>query len=138
MTPIQRIGTTVFLVLVALTFTSSPRAATLVAAEKRTDNIITHLSEGRYDDVAALFGPKLAEALPVDRLRSTWVSLGANLGSLEDVQLLEGKITSNGLAITKRRLRFAAYPIIMTVTYRNMDVAGIFFKAEAPLSDLGK
>lgn len=111
-------------------------AATEDPAIANARGLVALLAAGKFADVEATFDAAMAKALPEAALASTWTTLVAQAGELEQVE--HGSVTRTGShVIVVLTCKFARARIDVRVAYDGTGkVAGLFLRpAAAPYTD---
>jgi ABC-type transport system involved in cytochrome bd biosynthesis fused ATPase/permease subunit len=107
---------------------TNDRAERLTAEAKQT---ITDIDRGEFDKVESRFDKKMSDALPIEKLTSTWASISQQAGKLKHV----GDATTSehgGFFVVLIPCEFENAPLNAQISYdADGKIAGMYFKPVA-------
>jgi hypothetical protein len=98
------------------------------AAIAKTEAILEHLQEGKTAEVVKEFDPKMAQAVPEEKLQTAWASLVAKFGSFKGIkERREGQV--KGRQAVELILAFEKETVVQRAVFE-MDgkVSGLVFQ----------
>jgi hypothetical protein len=112
---------------------TNDRAQRLIAQAKET---IANIDRGEFEKVETRFDEKMSDALPVEKLTSTWASISQQAGKLKRM----GDATTSehgGFFVVLIPCEFENAPLIAQISYDADDkIAGMYFKPAAATGGL--
>jgi len=108
-------------------------AQTLIAASTAPDldtvaiTFVNLIEEGQFEDAAELFNTKMAEALPPQKLETTWNELIGNVGEFKEI--VETRITEEkGYRVVYVTCEFAKTSLDIKIVFdEEAKIAGLWF-----------
>jgi hypothetical protein len=96
-------------------------------APARTRELVDALSDGRFEDVRAVFDAALSAALSAEQLAEVWHGLTLSVGELEQVADSPALLV-DGHAVTEARLEFEAGAVTCRASWADDGrLAGLYF-----------